>query len=94
MEERQAAPGKKRRVGPKKTRGPEPVARRTELEDNTSTGGTNQDVTKDANILWLSDSKFNLNRIKEAQKKDPIVSYFKRQKTCLIRMMSLPKAMN
>ena len=68
-EEKQAAPGKRRR-------GPKPVSKKTEQEENAPTDATNQDVTRDTNILWLSDSKFNLDRIKEAQKKDPIISRF------------------
>ena len=33
-------------------------------------------MTECANIPWLSDSKFNLEKVKEAQGKDPIISCF------------------
>ena len=38
--------------------------------------GASPNVTKDKKTPWLSDSKFNLERVKEAQEKYPIISCF------------------
>ena len=76
-EEKQPATEKRRRRGrPRKIREPKPVLKKMEEEDDTPTGATDQDVTRDTNIPWLSDSILSLERIKEAQKRDPIISCF------------------
>ena len=67
---------KRRRGCLQKNRRPKPVTRGTGSEVYISTSDTNPVELEGASTPWLSDSKLNSEKVKEAQRKDPVIGRF------------------